>query len=99
MINMAQVNINIRADEELKNDFNKLCEDLGLTMTTAFTSFMKMALQENAIPFKLERKKSLSSVLDSFGTCSKEESEEISKRLASLTEDDKKVAKIEVIDL
>lgn len=96
---MGQVNINIRADEDLKNDFNKLCEDLGLTMTAAFTSFMRMALQENGIPFKLERKKTLTSVLDSFGTCSKEESEEISKRLASLTEDDKKVARIEVIDL
>ena len=96
---MAQVNISIRTDEELKNDFNKLCEDLGLTMTTAFTSFMKMALQENAIPFKLERKKTLSSVLDNFGTCSKEESEEISKRLDSLSEDDKKVARIEVIEL
>ncbi|MFR4520742.1 MAG: type II toxin-antitoxin system RelB/DinJ family antitoxin [Fusobacterium sp.] len=96
---MAQVNISIRADEDLKNDFNKLCEDLGLTMTTAFTSFMKMSLQENAIPFKLERKKSLTSILDSFGTCSKEESKEISERLASLTEDDKKVARIEVIDL
>ncbi len=87
---MAQVNISIRADEELKNDFNKLCEDLGLTMTTAFTSFMKMALQENAIPFKLERKKSLSYILDNFENYSKEEKEEISKKLFSLIEDDKK---------
>lgn len=87
---MAQVNISIRADEELKNDFNKLCEDLGLTMTTAFTSFMKMALQENAIPFKLERKKSISYILDNFENYSKEEKEEISKKLFSLIEDDKK---------
>lgn len=75
---MAQVNINIRVDEDLKNSFNKLCDDLGLTMTTAFTSFMKMSLQENAIPFKLERKKSLTSTLDNFETYSKEESKEIS---------------------
>lgn len=75
---MAQVNINIRVDEDLKNSFNKLCDDLGLTMTTAFTSFMKMSLQENAIPFKLERKKNLTSTLDNFGTYSKEESKEIS---------------------
>lgn len=75
---MAQVNINIRVDEDLKNSFNKLCDDLGLTMTTAFTSFMKMSLQENAIPFKLERKKSLTSTLNNFGTYSKEESKEIS---------------------
>lgn len=68
-------------------------------MTTAFTSFMKMALQENAIPFKLERKKTLSSVLDSFGACSREESEEIVKRLNSLGEEEKEISKIEVIEL
>ncbi len=96
---MSQVNISIRTDEQLKNDFNKLCEDLGLTMTAAFTSFMKMALQENAIPFKLERKKTLTSVLDSFGVCSQEESKEINERLNSLSEDDQIVTKIEVIDL
>ena len=96
---MAQVSINIRVDEDLKNSFNKLCEDLGLTMTTAFTSFIKMSLQENAISFKLERKKSFTSILDNFGTCSKEESEEILERLASMTEDDKKIVRIEVIDL
>lgn len=86
---MAQVNINIRTDEDLKNNFNKLCEDLGLTMTTAFTSFMKMALQENAIPFKLERKNTLNSVLDSFGTYSKEEKEEILQKLTSSIKDNK----------
>ncbi len=96
---MAQVNISIRADEQLKNDFNKLCEDLGLTMTAAFTSFMKMALQENGIPFKLERKKTLTSVLDGFGACSQEENKEITERLNSLSEDDQIVTKIEVIDL
>ena len=56
---------------------------------------MKIFLQKNAIPLK----KSLTSILDNFGTCSKEESKEISERLTSLSEDDKKVARIEVIDL
>lgn len=96
---MAQVNINIRTDESLKNDFNKLCDELGLTMTTAFTAFMKMSLQENAIPFKLERKRTLTSMLDSFDYCSEEEREEITKRLDSLNEDDKKIARIEVIEI
>lgn len=95
---MGQVNINIRVDENLKKDFSKLCENLGLTMTMAFTSFMKISLQENDIPFKLERKKTLSSILENFDSCSKEESEEISKRLASLTEEDKEVTKIEMIE-
>ena len=56
---------------------------------------MKIFLQKNAIPLK----KSLTSILDNFRTCSKEESKEISERLTSLSEDDKKVARIEVIDL
>ncbi|MDR0221718.1 MAG: type II toxin-antitoxin system antitoxin, RelB/DinJ family, partial [Lachnospiraceae bacterium] len=33
---MAQTNVNIRMDEDLKREFDSTCQDLGLTMTTAF---------------------------------------------------------------
>ena len=38
---MAQTNVNIRMDEQLKKDFDKFCEDIGMTMTTAICVFAK----------------------------------------------------------
>ena len=39
---MAQTNINIRIDEDLKKQFEAFCSDIGMTMTTAFCVFAKM---------------------------------------------------------
>jgi len=50
---MPQTNINIRMDEDLKNQFNTLCMDLGLTMTAAFSVFAKAAVRQKKIPFEL----------------------------------------------
>ena len=38
---MAQTNINIRIDEDLKKQFEAFCSDIGMTMTTAFCVFAK----------------------------------------------------------
>ena len=39
---MAQaVNVNFRMDAELKKNMEQVCEDMGLSMTTAFTIFAK----------------------------------------------------------
>ena len=51
---MAQINVNIRMDENLKRDFERFCDDIGLTMTCAFTAFAKAALRKNRIPFEME---------------------------------------------
>lgn len=48
---MAQTNISIRMDEDLKKDFSTLCDSIGLTMTTAFCIFAKKAVSEQRIPF------------------------------------------------
>jgi DNA-damage-inducible protein J len=50
---MSQTNINIRMDEELKNRFNALCEDMGLTMTGAFNIFAKAVVRQRKIPFEI----------------------------------------------
>ncbi|MGI6075181.1 MAG: type II toxin-antitoxin system RelB/DinJ family antitoxin [Pyramidobacter sp.] len=50
---MSQTSINIRMDEELKNDFNDLTEQLGLSMSAAFNIFAKTAVREQRIPFPL----------------------------------------------
>ena len=50
---MAQTNVNIRIDEDLKKEFDNLCHDLGLTMTTAFTVFAKTVVRRQGIPFEI----------------------------------------------
>ena len=50
---MAQTNINIRMDEDLKREFDALCGEMGLTMTAAFTVFAKAVTRKRAIPFDI----------------------------------------------
>ena len=38
---MAQTNVNIRMDENLKQQFDHICKELGLNMSTAFNIFVK----------------------------------------------------------
>ena len=50
---MAQTNINIRIDEDLKNQFEAFCSDIWMTMTTAFCVFAKAAVRKQKIPFEI----------------------------------------------
>lgn len=50
---MTQTNICIRVDENLKKQFDYLCNELGLTMSTAINMFLKTVVRENRIPFEL----------------------------------------------
>ena len=50
---MAQTTFTIRMDEDVKREFNALCENIGLTMTTAFCVFAKKSVSEQRIPFEL----------------------------------------------
>lgn len=48
---MAQSLVNIRMDEDLKRQFDYVCGELGLNMSTAITIFAKKMVRENGIPF------------------------------------------------
>lgn len=50
---MAQTMVNFRMDEKLKKDMEKACEEMGLSMTTAFTLFAKKVSREKRIPFEI----------------------------------------------
>ncbi len=50
---MAQTNINIRMDENLKRQFDCLCNELGLNMSTAFNIFAKTMVRQQKIPFEI----------------------------------------------
>lgn len=49
---MASTRISIRMDSELKKQFKAFCEDIGMSMTTAFTIYAKKAVCEHRIPFE-----------------------------------------------
>ncbi len=48
---MANTNITIRIDENLKADLQDLVTKLGLDMTTFFVMTAKQAVREQALPF------------------------------------------------
>ena len=50
---MAQANINIRMDENLKKQFDGICNELGLNMTTAFNIFARAVVRQQRIPFQV----------------------------------------------
>ena len=53
VIIMAQTFVNIRMDEELKKSMEQTCQELGLSMTAAFTIFAKKMSRERRIPFEV----------------------------------------------
>ncbi len=50
---MAQTNVNIRMDEDLKAEFDAFCSDVGMTMTTAICMFAKTVVRRHSIPFEI----------------------------------------------
>lgn len=50
---MAQTAFSIRMDDGLKRDFSQFCENIGMTMSTAFVVFAKATLRERRIPFEI----------------------------------------------
>jgi DNA-damage-inducible protein J len=67
---MAQTNINIRMDEDLKKQFDSFCSDIGMNMTTAFCVFAKTVVREQKIPFEIKSSKNYD---EYFNSCRKEE--------------------------
>lgn len=49
--NNVNVNVNIKLDKDLKENFARVCNDMGMNMTTAFNIFAKAVVNENMIPF------------------------------------------------
>ncbi|MCH5327149.1 MAG: type II toxin-antitoxin system RelB/DinJ family antitoxin [Duncaniella sp.] len=56
---MQQANISIRVDKSLKEKFCDLCDEFGLTTTSAIQIFMKAVVRERKIPFEIKEKKSI----------------------------------------
>lgn len=54
---MAQATFSIRMDENLKKQFDLLCNDFGMNATTAFNIFAKAVVRERKIPFEITASK------------------------------------------
>jgi DNA-damage-inducible protein J len=50
---MTTTSITVRMDENLKKQAERLFEDMGLNMTTAFTIFTKAVVRQGKIPFEV----------------------------------------------
>lgn len=50
---MAQTMINFRIDEKIKKEMEKICREMGMSMTTAFTIFATKVTKERRIPFEI----------------------------------------------
>lgn len=57
MIYIKDTNLCIRINRELKNDFNKVCSDIGIDMSTAIMLFVNKTIDEKRIPFEISSKK------------------------------------------
>lgn len=55
---MESTIFSVRMEKKLKNSFDKLCEDFGMSMSTAFTLFAKAVVRDKKIPFTIMSSKS-----------------------------------------
>lgn len=63
---MANTNITMRIDENLKVQLQELMGDLGLDLTTFFTIAAKQAVREQGIPFHITREIPNKETIDAF---------------------------------
>lgn len=47
------VNVNFKLDSKVKKEMEKLCSEMGLSMSSAFTIFAKKLVRERRIPFEI----------------------------------------------
>ena len=83
---MAQVttNVNFRMDKNLKIRFEKVCNELGLSMSTAFTVFAKTMVRQQRVPFDISLEVPNEETLKSIENI--EEGKNLSKRFTSVEE-------------
>lgn len=55
---MAQSAVTVRLDSEMKVQFDKLCEQFGMSANTAFNIFVKAVIRSRSIPFTIRGSRS-----------------------------------------
>ncbi|HQC55282.1 MAG TPA: type II toxin-antitoxin system RelB/DinJ family antitoxin [Clostridia bacterium] len=65
---MAQATFSVRMDAILKREFEELCNEFGMNMSTAINVFARAVVREKKIPFEIAAPKELTreSLMSSF---------------------------------
>ena len=53
---MAQTAMTVRMDNQQKAQFDKLCEQFGMSANTAINIFVKAVIRSKSIPFSIQAK-------------------------------------------
>ena len=53
---MAQTSMTVRMDNQQKAQFDKLCEQFGMSANTAINIFVKAVIRSKSIPFSIQAK-------------------------------------------
>ena len=50
---MAQITVSLRMDEQLKNQADLFCDEVGMSLSTAITVCLKKIIRERRFPFEV----------------------------------------------
>ncbi|OQC00720.1 MAG: RelB antitoxin [Firmicutes bacterium ADurb.Bin099] len=50
---MSQLTFSVRMDENLKREFDSLCQDFGMNASTAINVFARAVVRQRRIPFEI----------------------------------------------
>ena len=50
---MAQTTISVRMDDDLKKNFDKICNELGISISSAVVMLAKKMVREKRLPFEV----------------------------------------------
>lgn len=56
---MAKVTVNFKTEEDVKQKFDQICDELGITMSAAINLFLKQVIIQEQIPFEITSKKKI----------------------------------------
>lgn len=51
------VTVSLRLEENFKKELDKMCDEMGMNLTTFFMIYAKKALRDRKIPFEIEAPK------------------------------------------
>lgn len=50
---MGQVTVSVKTEQQVKEEFSRFCDEIGLNMSSAINLFMRTVLREQRIPFEI----------------------------------------------
>ena len=56
MAKQNDASITFRTNQDFKDEFESVCEEMGLSMSSVFASFMVQVINQRKIPFEIKAK-------------------------------------------